>query len=358
MIPLSGWSYCKPITVQHAYVDADLADFPYVVFVDGDTNIGAHALASGYDIRFTAADGVTLLSYERRSFAIVAGAATGRFVVKVPTIHTVGGDIIGIHYGKAGAPDVSSGPDAYDANFKGVWPGTDITTSTIADSLGISTGNKKAANEPTEEAGLIYKAQHLDGSDDYINCGKNAALTITGEITFETLVKFDIWPPAQYAQLATRDGSFLAFQYAAGGGGDNYYCYLTIGGAGVWCGSIPAILNNSSWWSFAFKYVSGTFKAYLQGLPVFSSAPTGSLNCNAANDFLLGTDRLIAGRYHDGLQAETRLSSISRSDAWIKFTYRNITEADHEATRGAEEAAVTGPAIAVVMHHLRMMRGD
>ena len=61
---------------------SDLTDFPVEVPIVADADIGGECLASGFDIRFTAEDGVTLLSYERESFAVAGGAATGVFWVK------------------------------------------------------------------------------------------------------------------------------------------------------------------------------------------------------------------------------------------------------------------------------------
>ena len=53
--PLAGWAYRKAITISNANVDADLTNFPLFVKINADADIGAGALANGYDIRFTAA---------------------------------------------------------------------------------------------------------------------------------------------------------------------------------------------------------------------------------------------------------------------------------------------------------------
>jgi len=351
MLPLSGWSHCKPITVQHAFIDTDLSDFPFVAWIDGDTDLGAHALANGHDIRFTAADGVTLLDNYRIHFDITAGAATGRWKVGTD-VHAAGGDVIYIHYGNAAAPDVSSGPNAHDANFKAVIEGDD----SLVDVTGNGNNGTKGGTGSVEVTGPIWKAQHLNGTDDYINCGHGASLTITGGITYETLVKFDA-APLQYKSLGSRDGNFRGPAYATEGGSNNWTAKLRIGGAWVTLSGSPISVNTTDWYHFAFKYISGTFKILLNGAVVASNAQAGALDCDTSMDLVIGSDRKIAGRMIDGRMAESRLSNISRSDAWIKFTYRNITEADHEQTWGAEEAAPTGPSIPIVQHHLRMMRG-
>ena len=80
---LSGWTYRKKVTVQSANVDADLTDFPLYVGFSADSDIGGGVsdTTDGTDIRFTSSDGVTELPYERESFTVSAGDATGDFWV-------------------------------------------------------------------------------------------------------------------------------------------------------------------------------------------------------------------------------------------------------------------------------------
>jgi len=52
-----------------------LSNFPLYIKIDSDPNIGAYAQADGDDIRFTLADGVTQIPYEKESFGIVSGSA-------------------------------------------------------------------------------------------------------------------------------------------------------------------------------------------------------------------------------------------------------------------------------------------
>ena len=78
---IKGWSFAKIITLP--IPTADLVDFPVKIPIvagsPASVAIGAHCRADGFDLRFTALDGTTLLSYERESFAVVAGEASGIF---------------------------------------------------------------------------------------------------------------------------------------------------------------------------------------------------------------------------------------------------------------------------------------
>ena len=112
---LSGWSYRKKITIDNTYVDSDLTDFPVLVNFASDADIGANALSSGNDIRFTSSDGTTLLKYEREAFA-VSGSASGTFWVKVPTVAGSADTEIYLYYGNSGASDGADKNNVWDSN--------------------------------------------------------------------------------------------------------------------------------------------------------------------------------------------------------------------------------------------------
>jgi hypothetical protein len=59
-----------------------MTDFPLYVKISADTDIGAHAQADGDDIRFTLADGITVIPHETESFSTNSGSATGHFCGK------------------------------------------------------------------------------------------------------------------------------------------------------------------------------------------------------------------------------------------------------------------------------------
>ena len=61
----SNWDYAIKITIDNTKIDTALTDFPVLVALDAGNFNFAHAQADGDDIRFTTADNVTLLKYER-----------------------------------------------------------------------------------------------------------------------------------------------------------------------------------------------------------------------------------------------------------------------------------------------------
>jgi hypothetical protein len=70
---LTGWSYRKAVTIEVAPLSA-LTNYPVPVIIRNDSNMGT--AGAGIDIRFTASDGSTLLSYERERTWTVLGSPT------------------------------------------------------------------------------------------------------------------------------------------------------------------------------------------------------------------------------------------------------------------------------------------
>jgi len=336
---LTGWAYRKRILVQNAYVIADLTDFPLYVPIKADADIGALALASGFDIRFTEADGKTLLKYEREAWAVAGGLATADFWTKVPTILMAGGTYIYVYFGKAGAPDGADVPNTWEANFHAVFHlKDDPNTSTVQDSTANNLdGTKKGANEPLEVNAVVAKGQDFDGADDYIN---TPATTLPANITFETFAKPDSFLPYGHGLISN-------WKYNAPANG---LCFRITGthqvsiawgtGAGVGVGynfttSATFIVGNI--YHVAVAYDGTNLKLYVNGeyegqraitiAQVSSILTLGRYQWNSA-----------AGTNYDGVMDEARVSVTDRPPEYFKFEYRNITEPDNELEWGTLES--------------------
>lgn len=117
---LSGYTKRKKITISNTNVISDLSNFPLMVKVTSDSDIGGVARSDGYDIRFTSNDGTTLLDYEREIFSITSGSATGIFWVCIPTIASAAPTDIYIYFGKADATDVST-ISFWDSDYSNIY---------------------------------------------------------------------------------------------------------------------------------------------------------------------------------------------------------------------------------------------
>lgn len=358
----SAWTTYKTITVDSTNIDANLTYYPLLVKFSSDTDIGAIAASNGHNIRFTKADGTTLLNYKRRSFSITGGAATGVFLVMTDLASTPD-TVIRIYYDNSGAADGEAtaqkiGDSAHyiiaslDQDPSGSAP--QITDDTWRGNNGTSAGSM---TDTDSVAGILGNALDFDGSNDEINfgntetspdkIGRSHALTIeswvmnnTSQLTGDGII-------FSRGNLSTTSTCHAVWRDDVGVAGNNLYSFLPrAGSTTIRAEMAPDSANAADVWDYvAFSYrgdATDGIKGYLNGVqsgPSYTmTGGTRTLNDNdPALDVKLGRDGTATNRYWDGKQDEFRLSLTDRSAAWLKFTYHNISSVDNELTFGAEQ---------------------
>jgi len=333
----------KKITIANTNVGETLTDFPLLVQISADANIGAVCQSDGDDLRFTDAAG-TLLSAEKESFSVSSGQATGIFWVKVGSIsHTAGTDIY-CYYGNSGASAQAAPSGVWNSGYKGVWHGKDATTSTIADSTATAaTGTKTAANEPVEAAGKINKAQSFDGSNDIIDVGDIAAFQMerTDSFTFQAWIKtsHDGFNRIWHKSKGSSPYSGIWFgKYST----NKAYCEL-YDAEGDRIGRLGATSINDNAWRLIHATYSGSsassgINLYVDGVDDDTSDSAGGTfnsSIKYAVSAKIGAD--TAGGRWNGLIGEIRVSNVVRSANWIHFEWHNQSDSGGNLTWATEE---------------------
>ena len=337
---LAGWAKREAITVTNG--TADLTDFTKVVILTADTK-RADALATGYDIRFTASDGTTLLYHKREAWAGGGGSNVDAiFKVKVPSIYHTTGAAIYIYWGKAGAPDTSDTVNCWDANLVEAWDMKDLTTSTIAGDKGYGL-NKIEANGPIEGTGIIGKAQVFDGSNDFIT-GATSPTVATTNITMSAWA--NVLTTSEKGTIV-HNGSNAGNGYTLGVGN------TTLDTAG---NNLIVLLDGVAFLNFAKSIGTGwhllsvtrganTWLGYVDGVV---SATTFTTNPTAPNTgFRIGkdVDGAYARLWNSGID-DVRVSTIARAAEWLEYQFGEINEAGNRLAWGGVENASSGhPAI-------------
>jgi len=348
---LANWSRRKRIDIQTTYLDANLTNFPLYVKIDADTDIGAKCRADGFDIRFTAADGVTLLPYERESWSGGGGpAVTADFWIK--TNLATAGTYIWCYYDNPAAADGADPENVWDADFKAVYHMNDATTSTILDSTANDNdGAKTAANEPIEAVGKIGKGQDFI-SDDKIGLGSDPSLDIAR--TMEAWFNADSWdfapdhanPLVEHYDWGGHNGWVLGSRDPYGDDFGIWLCSRTLmpGDESRVAGISESGISTGAWHHAVGVIDGNTARFYLDGIQVATVDITGwSLADVSALNASMGNLDVGNPGYSDfdGKIDEVRISDIARTAAWFKFEYRNQSEADNELTWGEEQYAGT-----------------
>lgn len=336
---LGTWKHRHKITIDSSKIDtSDLSHFPVLVSLSTTAGSGNDDVSDIFDelgsdanrkkIAFTKADGTTQLYGEiekwddaneqaliwvSRSGWTIDYDADTEFYIYFDSSQSDNTTYIG---------DIGSRTEVWDSNFKMVQHSVDTTTSTITDSTSNSNdGTKLSANNPLETTlGQIGNAQVY--SSDYINCGSDASLKITGALTLEAFVKGtvnsawhgiiskDRWTaPADrgYVMAITNTNKLRLFL-----GSD--------GGVDMEVDSVDNVSNNT------WQHLSGTYdgssvgKVYFNGVQNNSVSSLSSIVGDQAVEIGtmdVGSEKL----FFAGTIDEVRISNVARSASWLKATY-------------------------------------
>ena len=325
------YSHRKKITIDNTKVDAALSDFPVLVYLNADAQIGAVSNADGFDIRFTSSDGETLLKYERENFAIASNQATANFWVKIPSVSSSADTEFYIYYRNADTADGADPANVWDSNFVAVHH----LVGANKDALDDSTSNN---NDVTAEGGTpgyntdakIGKGVELDGVNEFVTIPDSDSLDVTSALTMEILVESDVvntndslinkfWDGGKraYAMHRENDEIRIVMGDPNGGAGTGFVNFITT--------DLDLLAN--TWYHIVLRWsaTGGTGRIYKNG--VVSAQTFSKSNNIGTNSQVLNigyeTGAGTGTTYLDGIIDEVRISNTERSVAWIKATYNS-----------------------------------
>jgi hypothetical protein len=348
------------ITVDNTNVDADLTDFPVYLNLSASSGITSADVTAIFDELGANSLKIVVANFDN----------TAQFYTEVVSWDSVGeiaelwtavdvddatDTTIYLYYDVTQADNSSyvgvtgsvPGKAVWDANFVMVMHMNDTTTSTITGSTSLNAaGVKKGANEPVQAAGGVGKTQDFDGTDDLVTVADSASLSSLGPLTVESYFNQDVQGfEALISKRAAADpnnewnmeldasgrltldiySTNIANRLDAAGTtdvSDTNYHYA----AGAWDG-----VN-------AISHISLYLDGVIQVLTVDTKNGTGYTPHDGSYAVEIG--RLAASNTYcfDGKIAETRISNIARSAAWIKAT--NYSLKDDLVTFGTEETYV------------------
>ncbi len=196
------WSVKVRIELDSDKINSTLTDFPVAVFLDNTNFDFSSARPDGRDVRFTAADGTTKLTFERELHDNTGEQAV--YWVKIPSVSSSENTVFYLFYGNSDASDAASTDGTVwskDTRRGGVWHMEHMADNgswLIEDSRHNNEGNKVSETSPGQVAGLIGKAQEFDGIDDRITVFHSTGpggIQFTSEVTLSAWVKPEIGAP-------------------------------------------------------------------------------------------------------------------------------------------------------------------
>jgi hypothetical protein len=336
---VDGLSYTtrKKLTVDQTKIDtADLTDFPCLVKLSAANFDFSHANADGFDIRFTAANGSTLLKYERERHDNANELA--EYWVKIPTVEYDADTDFYMYYRTTDTADGADAANVWDSSYLGVYHlYDDDTGTTIVDSKATNNLTKKANAEPSQDDGLEYKGQHYDGSDDVIT---HATLfdTFPSAFMIEGWVKFDV---TFNSSSTTEKGFWRKYNLIGGPWGYAYVSFQQLDGriqyqiytdATYQCFTTTASWTAGTWYHIAFKGGSGGMEIWVNGVSEDTDASTVMPGNGTNSDMMVGN----VNTAFDGVIDEFRISNSARTSGYVKASYNS--GANTLLTYGAEDS--------------------
>lgn len=334
-----AWHHRRAVTINHAQVPGDLADFPVVLSIT-DAGLLGQLQANGGDVLITGADGKTKLAHEIELFDVTAGALV--LWVRVPLLSASADTTLYLYYANPSSPS--------QQNVAGVWDAHDQvvlhlgekataggTATTFLDSTGH--GHAGAQQGTADGAGRVGRGQTFDGVSQYINVGNpdtvvigTSGCTVSAWIKTSTATSAAILSKAQ-GELNVPNDKVLLVAATHQIGVDSYNVASNHGTIAV---------NDGQWHHVAWTQTMGTssqWDIYVDGKhdgswPV---TPTSDLPGYTVR---IGS-RVAAAPYlvsfFAGTIDEVRVADTPRSPTWIQASVNNQSNPASFAALGAEQ---------------------
>ncbi len=352
-----AWTHRRRITIDNTRVGpGGVADFPFVVSLPADADLSSNARPDGFDMLFTAADGMTKLSHEVERYS----SATGELVawVKAPSVSSAAPTDTYLYYGNPGATDQQNAVSVWSNGYGGVWHLRETTggAGAIKDSTSNANhgtdGNSPALGAPGKLAGAI----EFDGVNDDVVIGDYSALEFTngtqGAVSF--WMKVNAYPTLgdgiivdKYDSSVGYGGYFFRMKDVDTDGTLDDLRLFVHGTANCnGCGAGPNLLNVplGQWLHVVstIDLIAGSTGFYVDGSLVMNEAGIyGELV--SANALTLARASGGSFAFFSGAIDEVRVSNVARSAAWITTEYNNQNSPSTFYSVGAPETVGGGP---------------
>ncbi len=322
--PMEAWPHKMQITFT-GYSGAALTDFPVLVTLTNGMGNGTFDYSqltspSGYDLRFTSADGATLLPYEFDTWNL---SGTSCIWVKVPTLAGSGVAAIWAYWGnpsETNQQDYTRDGSTWSANFRGVWHMGE-TSGTITDTTANPNNGTLSGSATYGQDGAIGRSISVaGGAINAFNCGNHASLNLgSGPFTLSA------WVNASGTQA--QDFSGIVGKLAGTTGYSlQLYTHQRLrawvnGSSGF---SSTTGINNGSWRHLAVTRSSdGLIELFVDGVKDSVSFTNAADTANAANLFIGNYAASVNNNFTGGMD-EIRIAATRHSADWIKAEFDNV----------------------------------
>jgi len=339
----TDWTLYDLITIDHDNIDESLNNFPvYVDLADLTTSFWSTVINGGGDIRVTT-DEAAPQELAREVVSASTTLQTGELHFKANFINKDADVSFRIYYNGIDADyrtdQMYGAENVWTNSYDAVWHLEEdpsggagaIKDSTANGHDGTSSGLMTTSDSV---AGEIGRAVDFDGSDDYIDFG--TTLDLHDSFYLSTWIR-------AHTDTGAHDGSSLGNNIVikGGGAGDPPYnkqftmydingdgdtnpvvgWFSESGGTNDFADGGGDFIEFNQWYYVAAGFDGTDLSLYKDDAVVHG--PSSMSNPTAESTNFRIADGSTLGDYFDGYIDEMRLSSVSRSAAWIKAEYTN-----------------------------------
>ncbi len=226
---------------------------------------------------------------------------------------------VATHLGPSGKTCSEDPAGCMDFGLAGHWDMDEGSGSVINDKSG-NNNHGTLANGPQWTKGKSGTALQFDGKDDYVDCGDDASLNITDEITLEAWFKpvykssgnfgFDDW-------ILVKGGAYRE-SFIFGPYSDHFLLAASNDGS-AWDYWLSAPLVAGAWHHAIFTNKGGEGgKLYMDGLLVASNSSYVALKSDVTANVFLGRRN---SNYYKGLIDEVRVYNRALSAEEVRYHY-------------------------------------
>jgi hypothetical protein len=347
----TNWDYRKLITINSTRVigSSNLTNFPILVHINGDSDIGGHCQANINDLRFINIDNTTEYKFEIENYTIVSGELFATMWVNITDLDHDDDTRFYIYYGNAASNAGQSPTDVWDSNYIMVLHLTGGSNTTLLDSTANNNDIDDSGGTPTYNAtGKAGKSvDFVSASSEYLRV--NSVVQQTFPMTAELWVYPEDDTNSNWILDNGGGGStgggicFNANTWAAGYHTGQAREDSTDKRVHVTNSSLGAIVPNT--WvyrsvSWAGDTATGTF--FLDETDV-DNASSAIAVAGSLSNMYIGCHNSLVG-FLDGKVDEIRISDIVRSDDWLLTSYNTVNSSSTFLSFGSEgEQPINNP---------------
>jgi hypothetical protein len=344
-----GWRYRKKITIDHNKIEGNLEDFPILVSLI-DTNLASKAQIDGDDILFMDGTGVAnKLYHEIEKY----DDSTGELVawVKIPSLSSIVDTELYMYYGNVDCSNQQFSERVWDENYVMVHHMIDKPDNKhISDStFNNLNGYKKESNEPNQQYGIIGYGQKFDGEDDYIYVNSDTRLDAAlDDRTYEVWIKVsddidtgdgtgrfifskqpNIGREPRTSMAVNKEAGVAVFLFEGSENGNTSVIRGNTDIRGETC-YIVGIRDRDA----------DELRLYLNGNQDNDPVIDGDQDGSNDGELCIGDQPSVQsnGRVFKDIIDEIRVSTVVRSDAWIKTSFNSMNDPFNFYSIGPEES--------------------